>query len=70
MFDHVKIAESKQAEILRGMTPGRRLEIAVSLYETAWAIKSSALRAAHPDWSDEVLFGRLRRTFLTGHAGN
>jgi hypothetical protein len=70
MPDHVKIAESKQAELVRSMTPGRRLEIANSLYETAWAIKSSALRDRHPEWSDEILFARLRRIFLTGYAGD
>lgn len=48
MTDHPQIAESKQADLLRAMTPGRRLEIANSIYETAWAIKSSALRARYP----------------------
>ena len=70
MTDHAKIAETKQADLLRAMTPGRRLEIAISMYETAWAIKSSALRARHPEWEEKELQVRLRRTFLTGYAGD
>jgi hypothetical protein len=38
---HVYRAEQAQDEILRAMSPGRRLQIAQELYETAWQIKAA-----------------------------
>jgi hypothetical protein len=47
---HIRQAEEHQAQLIRAMTPYRRLEIAQDLYATAWKIKlarvwSSALSA-------------------------
>lgn len=62
-------AAAIQDEIIRNMTPARRLEIAQGLYETAWEIKKSGLRIQHPDWTEEEIAAKLRRIFLTGYAG-
>jgi len=67
--DHAAAAEKLQDELIRRMTPARRLEIARGLYETAWRIKEAALRQQFPDWPEEQLQARLRHIFVTGHAG-
>lgn len=66
---HVHQAQQAQDEILRAMSPGRRLQIAQELYETAWQIKAAGLRRQHPDWPEEFLLAKLRRVFVTGYAG-
>jgi len=67
---HSSQALEIQNQIIRKMTPGQRLAIAQELYETAWEIKKSALRALHPEWTEEEIFKRTRRIFVTGYAGN
>ena len=66
---HVHQGKQAQDEILRAMSPGRRLQIAQELYETAWQIKAAGLRRQHPDWPEEFLLAKLRRVFVTGYAG-
>lgn len=67
--DHSRRAEDAQDEILRAMSPGRRLQVAQGLYETAWQLKAAGLRREHPDWPEERVMGKLRRVFVTGYAG-
>jgi len=66
---HVIRAQQVQEELIRAMTPGRRLEVARELYETAWQLKAAGLRREHPDWSENDVLAKLRRVFLTGYAG-
>ena len=66
---HVREAERIQTELIRLMTPGRRLQIAQELYDTAWQLKEAGLRHQHPDWSDAEIHAKCRRVFLTGYAG-
>jgi hypothetical protein len=66
---HVRHAEEKQAQLIRAMTPHRRLELARDLYEVAWKIKLAGLRSQHPDWSDHEVAAATRSVFLTGYAG-
>ena len=66
---HVQQAQQAQNEIIRTMSPGRRLEVARELYDAAWQIKAAGLRRQHPDWSEEFLLAKLRRVFVTGYAG-
>jgi hypothetical protein len=65
----VRRAEQAQEEIIRTMSPGRRLEVARELYETAWQVKAAGLRREHPEWPEELLLAKLRRVFVTGYAG-
>jgi len=67
--DHLRRAVEAQDEILRTMTPGRRLQVAQELYETAWQLKAAGLRREHPDWPEERVMGTVRRVFVTGYAG-
>lgn len=61
--------ERLQTDLIRQMTPCRRLEIAMELYETAQALKADWLRRSHPLWEEEKVRTTVRRIFLTGHAG-
>jgi hypothetical protein len=62
-------AERIQREIIRKMTPAQKFAIAGELYDTAWEIKKSALRAQHPDWTDDQVLARVKRIFTTGYDG-
>lgn len=66
---HVREAERRQTDLIRAMTPARRLEIAQELYDAAWAIKMAAIRSQHPEWSEERVTAAVRLVFLTGYAG-
>jgi hypothetical protein len=66
---HVQRAMQAQDEMIRAMSPGRRLKVAQELYETAWQLKLAGLRREHPERSDEVILAQARRVFLTGYAG-
>lgn len=70
MSPHQRRAEEFQKELIRKMTPRKRLATAMALYQTAWEIKKSGLRSLHPDWTEEAIQARLRRVFLTGYAGD
>ncbi|MEI6072077.1 MAG: hypothetical protein WCS31_09810 [Verrucomicrobiae bacterium] len=70
MPDHLRKAEEIQNDLIRKMSPARRLETALSLYKTAWEIKKSGLRSMHPDWTEPALEARTRRIFVTGYAGD
>lgn len=66
--DAIPTIEQRQADLIRAMSPARRLEIAADLYETGWELKMAGLRSQHPDWTDSQIFGATRRAFLTGDA--
>lgn len=66
---HIRNADKLQDELIRKMTPGRRLQIARDLYEMAWNINKSGLRSQHPDWSVHRIAAKLRCVFQTGYAG-
>jgi hypothetical protein len=62
-------AERRQDEIIRAMTPGRRLQVASELYEMAWKLKAAGLRRQQPAWPEEQIFAKVRCVFITGYAG-
>jgi hypothetical protein len=53
-----------QLRILRAMTPEQKLEAAMRLYWSARGLKAAALRARHPEWSEEELQRAVREIFL------
>jgi hypothetical protein len=69
MKPHVAEADRIQCEIICKMTLAQKFAIARELYDTAWEIKKSALRAQHPDWSQEQVQARVKRIFTTGYDG-
>jgi hypothetical protein len=50
--------------VLQAMSPAQKLRAAERLYHSAWQLKSAALRAEHPDWSDEAIHRAVREIFL------
>jgi N-acetylmuramic acid 6-phosphate (MurNAc-6-P) etherase len=57
-------AHDRQIEIYRQMTPAQRIAAAMQLSVAAREIKAAALRAQHPDWSDDQVLGAVREAFL------
>ena len=46
------------------MSPAQKLRAAERLYYSAWQLKAAALRAQHPDWTDEAIHQAVRNIFL------
>jgi len=53
----------EQIAIYRGMTPGRRLEVAEQLYWSARRMKSAWLKSQHPDWTEAQVEAEVTRIF-------
>jgi hypothetical protein len=54
-------AAAAQAAVLRGLSPERRLELAVEMSRTARALVCARLRSEHPDWSELQMNRELLR---------
>lgn len=50
--------------VLRGMSGEQKLRSAFALYWSARNLKAAALRAQHPEWSEEDVQKRVREIFL------
>lgn len=48
------------------MSPAQKLEVSMMLYETAKALKASAIKEQHPDWNEEEIKGKVNKFFLYG----
>jgi Rv0078B-related antitoxin len=53
-----------QQKILRAMSPAQKLRAAERLYYSARQLKEAAVRAQHPDWTDEAIRQAVRQIFL------
>jgi hypothetical protein len=53
-----------QRKILQTMSPAQKLRAAEQLYDSARQLKEAALRAQHPDWTDEAIRQAVRQIFL------
>lgn len=51
----------EQVRVIRSMSQDRRLAVGMSLLKSARRMRRAALRAQHPDWSDEQLDDAIRR---------
>jgi len=60
--------DPEQMEILAGLDPAAKLEVARGLREQALALKEAWLREQHPDEDDEAIRRRLRAWQLYGRA--
>jgi len=54
----------EQRQILRSMTPEKKLEIALRLYHSAREMKAADLRMQNPDWTEEKIQTKVREIFL------
>jgi len=46
------------------MSPAQKLKAAERLYHSARELKAAALRARHPDWTEEAIRRAVREVFL------
>ena len=56
----------EQIKALRKMTPAQRLRVGFAFMEEMRQLKAAALRAQHPDWSEEEVARALREFVLHG----
>jgi hypothetical protein len=56
--------KNEAQEIVQAMSPERKLRAAERLYYSARQLKAAALRAEHPDWTDEAIRQAVRTIFL------
>jgi hypothetical protein len=54
----------EERRILQAMSPAQKLRAAEQLYYSARQLKAAALRAQHPDWTDETIRQAVREIFL------
>lgn len=48
-------AQDRQLELLRAMSPGKRLEMADTMSDEVRLLAAAGIRARHPDWAaDQV----------------
>jgi Rv0078B-related antitoxin len=56
--------KTEMQQILRAMSPAQKLRAAERLYHSARQLKAAALRAEHPDWTDDAIRGAVCEIFL------
>jgi hypothetical protein len=54
----------EQIRIWKGMIPSEKLQIANTLYWSAWEAKTAWLRQMHPSWKVEQIEEKVRDIFL------
>jgi len=47
--------KNEARQVLRAISPAQKLRAAERLYHSARQLKAAALRAQHPDWTDEAI---------------
>lgn len=53
-----------RVEILRRMSPEKKLDATMRLYWSARQLKAAGVRAAHPSWTDAQVEDAVRDAFL------
>jgi hypothetical protein len=56
--------KTEEQKILQAMSPAQKLRAAERLYYSARQLKAAALRAEHPDWTEEAIREAVRQIFL------
>jgi hypothetical protein len=54
----------EEQKILQAMSPAQKLRAAERLYHSARQLKAAALRAQHPDWTEDAIRQAVRQIFL------
>jgi len=60
----VAVTKTEAQQVVQAMSPAQKLRAAERLYYSAWRLKAAALRAQHPDWTDEAIHQAVRNIFL------
>jgi len=64
VVEGVRRVKSEAQRIMRSLSPAQKLRAAEQLYYSARQLKAAALRAKHPDWSEETIQRAVREIFL------
>jgi len=56
--------KTEAQKIVQAMSPAQKLRAAERLYYSVRQLKEAALRAEHPDWTDEAIHQAVRAIFL------
>ena len=56
--------KTEAQRVVQAMSPAQKLRAAERLYHSARQLKAAALRAQHPEWSDETIRQTVREVFL------
>jgi len=56
--------KTEAQRVVQAMSPAQKLRAAERLYHSARQLKTAALRAQHPEWSDEAIRQTVREIFL------
>jgi Rv0078B-related antitoxin len=56
--------KTEAQQVLRAMSPAQKLRAAERLYHSARQLKAAALRAQHPDWTEQAILQAVRKIFL------
>ena len=56
--------KTEAQKIVQAMSPAQKLRAAERLYYSVRQLKEAALRAEHPDWTDEAISQAVRAIFL------
>ncbi|MCH7827099.1 MAG: hypothetical protein IIC75_03850 [Bacteroidetes bacterium] len=62
-MDNIKNTKSNQSRF-GGMTPEKKLGLALRLYYSARELKEASLKTFHPDWNSKKIKEEVRMTFL------
>jgi hypothetical protein len=60
----VAAVKTEAQRVLQAMSPAQKLRAAERLYHSARQLKAAALRAQHPDWTEEAIRQAVRQIFL------
>ena len=57
-------SDDHYAGLLKRLSPGEKLAVAHSLWQTAWSITAAGVRMREPNLSDDDVTARVRAIFL------
>lgn len=52
----------------KGMSPEKKLKLALRLYFSARELKEASVKAFHPDWDKKKIEDEVRKTFLNARS--
>ncbi len=54
----------EQTHLLKKMTPGQKLRLALDLYNSARKLKAAGLRMQHKNWTEDQIQEKVKEIFL------
>ncbi len=63
-IEKMSAKKDQQLEIIKGMSPAKRLRLAEQLYLSARQVKAAYLKTLHPDWDEEQIQRTVREWLI------